>query len=219
MAQFGQISARGRAMLLILAVGAGAMGAGVARSLAPASAAGALSVQLTTNTPTVVTGHVANLTARVLNGGTAPTGSVTFSLDGAAITPASAGTKNLTGGKNSVAANFTMNSAGAHQFTARYTGSAGTATSAPLTVNVVQAGTGTASVTIASSLGTTVPSATPLILTAHVSGTPMPTGSVSFSDSLTALPSNRALTNGAVSINVNSLPLGTNTITASYSGD
>ena len=69
------------------------------------------------------------------------------------------------------------------------------------------------------SLGTTVPSATPLILTAHVSGTPMPTGSVSFSDSLTALPSNRALTNGAVSINVNSLPLGTNTITASYSGD
>ena len=35
-----------------------------------------------------------------------------------------------------------MNSAGAHQFTARYTGSAGTATSAPLTVNVVQAGTG-----------------------------------------------------------------------------
>ena len=219
MAQFGQISARGRAMLLILAVGAGAMGAGVARSLAPASAAGALSVQLTTNTPTVVTGHVANLTARVLNGGTAPTGSVTFSLDGAAITPASAGTKNLTAGKNSVAANFTMNSVGTHQFTARYTGSAGTATSAPLTVNVVQAGTGTASVTIASSLGTTVPSATPLILTAHVSGTPMPTGSVSFSDSLTALPSNRALTNGAVSINVNSLPLGTNTITASYSGD
>ena len=219
MAQFGQISARGRVMLLILAVGAGAMGAGVARSLAPASAAGALSVQLTTNTPTVVTGHVANLTARVLNGGTAPTGSVTFSLDGAAITPASAGTKNLTAGKNSVAANFTMNSAGAHQFTARYTGSAGTATSAPLNVNVVQAGTGTASVTIASSLGTTVPSATPLTLTAHVSGTPVPTGSVSFSDSLTALPSNRALTNGAVSISVNSLPLGTNTITASYSGD
>lgn len=219
MAQFGQISARGRATLLILAVGAGAMGAGVARSLAPASAAGALTVQLTTNTPTVVAGHVANLTARVLNGGTAPTGSVTFSLDGAAITPASVGTKNLTGGKNSVSANFTMNNVGTHQFTARYTGSAGTAASAPLNVNVVQAGTGAATVTIASSLGTTVPSATPLTLTAHVNGAPVPTGSVSFTDSLTPLPSNRALTNGAVSISVNSLPLGTNTITASYSGD
>jgi hypothetical protein len=222
MAQFGHISTRGRAALLLLATGGTVLGAGVARSLAPAAAAGATSVQLTTNTPTVVPGHSANITARVLTGGAAPTGSVTFFLDAVQIQPASTGTKNLSGGKNSVSANFTMNTIGSHQFTAKYNGSGAfpaSPISAPVTVNVVQAGTGVATVTIASSLGTTVPSATALTLTAHVAGTPVPTGSVSFTDSATSLPSNRALTGGAVGINVASLPLGTNTINANYSGD
>jgi hypothetical protein len=222
MAQFGQVSTRGRAVLLLLAIGAGAMGAGVARSLAPAAAATATSVTLTTNTPTVVAGHAANLTARVLATGASPTtGTVTFFLDGSPIMPATTGTKSLVG-KNSVSVNVTMNNLGAHQFTAKYNGSGAfspSAMSPVVNINVVNAGAGQASVTIVSSLGTTVPSATPLTLTAHVNGTPVPTGSVSFTDSATSLPANRALTNGAVSISVASLPLGTNTITASYSGD
>jgi hypothetical protein len=74
-------------------------------------------------------------------------------------------------------------------------------------------------VSVVSSLGATIPSATPVTITAHVAGTPVPTGSVSFTDPGTSLPANRTLTGGAVSINVASLPLGTNTITANYSGD
>jgi hypothetical protein len=221
MAQLGHISARGRAALLLLVTGGTVLGVGVARSVAPASAASAPTVQLTTNTPSVVVGHAANLTARVLTGGAAPTGTVTFLLDGVAVTPASAGTKTLTGGKNSVTTNVTMNTPGTHQFSATYNGSAAflSAASGQVPVNVVQAGTGQAAVSIVSSLGTTIPSATPVALTAHVAGTPVPTGSVSFTDPGISLPANRALTGGAVNISVPSLPLGTNTIVADYSGD
>ncbi|HEV7466835.1 MAG TPA: Ig-like domain repeat protein [Candidatus Dormibacteraeota bacterium] len=222
MAQLGHISARGRAALLILVTGGTVLGAGVARSVAPATAATAASVTLSTTTPTVVTGHPANLKAIVNTGGAAPTGTVSFFLDGAAITPAATGTKTLSGGKNSVTAAFSMNTPGLHQFTAKYNGSAAflpSAMSGQVAVNVVQAGTGQAAVSVVSSLGTTIPSATPLTLTAHVAGTPVPTGSVSFTDPGTSLPANRVLTAGAVSISVPSLPLGTNTIVANYSGD
>ncbi|MEA2671709.1 MAG: hypothetical protein QOG45_1929 [Chloroflexota bacterium] len=221
MAQHGRISARGRAALLVLVTSGTVLGAGVARSVAPASAASTPTVQLTTNTPNVVVGHAANLTARVITGGAVPTGTVTFFLDGAAVTPAATGTKTLTGAKNSVTTNVTMNVAGPHQFTARYNGSPAflAATSGQLPVNVVQAGTGQAAVSIASSLGTTIPSATPVTLTAHVDGAPTPTGSVTFANGGTTLAANRALTNGAVSISAPSLPLGANTIVANFSGD
>lgn len=222
MARFGHVSTRGRAALLILAIGAGALGTGVIRSVAPAAAASATSVQLTTTTPSVVTGHAAVLKAIVVTGGALPTGSVTFFLDGTQIMPAATGTKNLSGTKNSVAASFTMNTPGAHQFTAKYNGSgvfAASPMSAPVSVNVVQAGTGQATVTISSSLGNTIPSGTPVTLTAHVSGAPVPTGSVSFANGAIGLGANRTLTNGAVSVDLAGLPLGTDTVVASYSGD
>jgi hypothetical protein len=215
MAQFGWISTRGRAVALILAIGTGALGAGVARSLAPASAAGAPApITLSTTTPTVVLNHAANLTARV----SGTTGSVTFFLDGAQIPTTMGGTKNLSGGKNSVNASFAMNSIGDHTFTARYNVGA-MPMSAPVTVHVVNAGANQAAVSVTSNIGNSIPSGTALVLTAHVSGTPVPTGVVSFSDGAVSLGANRNLTNGAVSLNVSSLPLGTNTITASYSGD
>ncbi len=221
MAQFGHISTRGRAALLILATSATVLGAGAMRSLTPAAAAGATSVTLTTTTPQVVTGHAASLKAVVHGSGT-PTGTVTFFEDGQQVLPASQGTKSLGAGKNSVNVNFTMNTPGAHQFTATYNGGGGFAASSstPVTVNVGAAGTGIATVSVSSSIGNTVPSGTPLVLTATLGGSPLPTGTVSFTNGSLSLGSPRTIgSNGQASLSVASLPLGANTITASYSGN
>lgn len=221
MAQFGHINTRGRAVLLILATSGTVLGAGAVRSFATAAAAGATSVTLTTTTPQVVTGHPALLKAVVHATGT-PTGTVTFFMDGSQILPASQGTKTLSAGKNSVNVSFTMNNPGAHQFTATYNGGGGfsPSTSNPVTVNVGAAGTGVTTVAVSSNIGNTIPSGTPLILTATVGGSPVPTGTVSFSNGSASLGANRTLnTAGAASLDLASLPLGTNTITATYSGN
>lgn len=147
-------------------------------------------------------------------GGT-PTGTVTFSIDGTAQQPVAVGaTGTATLSRSDL-------SAGAHVVTATYNGSdsfnASTSTTA-LTQTVNRAGTSTAltsspnpsqlnqTVTLVATIGVAAP------------GTGSPGGTVTFLDGSTVLGT-VPVTGGRAQLSVNSLTVGTHTLTASYAGD
>lgn len=154
-------------------------------------------------------------TAKVTGNGGVPTGSVTFYADGDAMEPAvnldSTGTAVFT---------YARLAAGSHQITAVYSGDVNnsTSTSAPIT-QVVQTIPTVTYLGFASTSG-----ATPqVILVASVlnaSGlaTPAPTGTVTFESGTTVIGSGPVDSNFVATLTL-SLPDGSYTITAYYSGD
>ncbi len=145
-----------------------------------------------------------------------PTGSVTFEDDGVALPGSS--TVALSGGTASLATSALA--VGSHSITAVYSGDASftTSTSASTSQIVNQAGTTTALA------GPTSPSAygPALTFTATVGpvapGAGTPTGSVTFEDGTQTLGT-RTLAGGTLSLTISTLPAGSHSITAVYSGD
>jgi sugar lactone lactonase YvrE len=157
-------------------------------------------------------GQPLTLTAQVGSGAGTPTGSVQF-YDGAQLLGAaslSAGAAGLSTSALSV---------GTHMLTVTYGGAANFATSTnSVAVNVVAIVPPTSSTTLAASASDLSPGQS-LSLTAHVaspSGTP--TGSVQFYDGTTLLAT-APLSAGTASYSTAALPIGTDTLTATYVGN
>jgi Big-like domain-containing protein len=157
-------------------------------------------------------GQSVTFTATVAGAGGTPTGTVTFSVDGGAGTPAT-----LSGGQ----ATFTTSSltVGAHNITATYGGDANFAsstTATPLMQNVNKRATTTV---VASSANPSTPGQT-VTFTATVQGSGglTPTGNVTFSvDGGTGTTIN--LINGQATLSTAALTAGGHTIKATYNGD
>ncbi len=165
------------------------------------------------NQPLTLTATV----APVAPGSGTPTGTVDF-YNGANLL----GSKTLSGGVASIT--LSSLSPGAHSLTAAYLGEADYAasTSAPVaeTVGVIPTTTAVASGPTPSSFGQ------PVTLTATVApvapGTGTPTGTVSFYNGSTLLGTGTLAAGGGgdqASLVVSSLPVGSNAISATYSGD
>jgi hypothetical protein len=162
------------------------------------------------------------------SGNGVPTGTVTFKDNGAAITAIPALTLNSQGNVLPTTPTFTF-TAGTHPITCVYSGdpsfNASTSPAASFTITQVQTATSLA-VSGSSPLGS------PLNMIASLTGTNCgnpPTGTVTFFSGSTQLgtpqigqtatnPSNCSY-NGTVTLTTSALPLGLNTVTATYNGD
>ncbi len=149
-------------------------------------------------------------TVTVSGGGAIPTGTVNF-LDGATTI----GTATLVSGVASYSTNTLV--IGNHSITASYSGDSnyGIVTSPAVTVSILTAST----VKLTSSTS----SATygmPLVLSAAVTGgTPVATGTVTFSNGSTTLGTGTLNSNGIATYSTSGLPVGMDALTAAYSGD
>ncbi|WP_342728508.1 Ig-like domain repeat protein [Bradyrhizobium sp. B097] len=168
----------------------------------------AVSTTTVTSSPNPSTpGQSVTFTATVT--GASPTGTVQFK-DGAA----NLGAVTLAGG----VATFTTSSlaTGGHSITAAYSGDANNtaSTSAALTQTVNQAASTT---TVTSSLNPSAPGQS-VTFTATVTGA-SPTGTVQFKDGAANLGAAVTLAGGVATFTTSSLPAGSHSITAAYSGD
>jgi hypothetical protein len=166
---------------------------------------------LSSQNPSTI-GQSVTFTATVAGSGGTPTGTVTFSVDGGAGTPAT-----LNGGQ----AIFTTSTLpiGTHNITATYGGDtnfAASSTASPLMQTVNQRSTTT---TVASSANpSTFGQSVTFTATVTGSGGLTPMGTVTFSvDGVVGSPIN--LTNGQASFSTAALTIGSHKITATYAGD
>ena len=163
-----------------------------------------------------VTGQPVTLTATVLAVGPGtgtPTGSVNF-YSGSTLLD----TATLSDGVGTYTT--TTLPAGTSSIDAVYSGDSNFTASTSATINQVVA-QGTATVSISAS-NTNPFALQPITLTAIVSvvsGLGTPTGSVTFQDSNGTTLGTATLTSGTATLTVNALPIGTQSITAVYSGD
>jgi len=173
----------------------------------------ATTTTLTSSANPSIVGNPVTLTATVAASSSIPSGSVTFSDSGAAL-----GTATLNG---TGTATFTTSSlaAGTHLLTASFGGTTGfnasqsTALSQVVNPLIFSTTTALSSSANPSSTGATV------TFTATVSSSGgIPTGSVTFSDSGTALGTGTLNASGIATFATSTLSTGTHTITASYGG-
>lgn len=149
----------------------------------------------------------------------APTGSVTFSVDGQVQ-----GTSSISS-TGTASFQLTGLSGGAHAVTATYSGDSNyvsSSTASPTTVTVVPLATATGLVisgTYSNPLSQ-MPGAN-VILTATITpvGTPPPTGTVTFLNGTTVLGTATPNVQGVATLNTTTLPTGTLNVVASYGGD
>jgi hypothetical protein len=142
-----------------------------------------------------------------------PTGTVSF-MDGSTQIGSS---QTLSGGVATLV--YSNLPAATHSITVVYNGDTNyaTSTSSPISQIVNQA---TPSVSVSSNLQNSAVFGQSVTLTANVtSGAGTPTGTVTFFDGSTPIGTTQTLSNGSASINISSLPTGSDTITAAYSGD
>ena len=178
----------------------------------------ATTTALASSATSSTTGQSVTFTATVSAtspGSGTPTGTVTF-LNGSTTL----GTQTLSGG----VATLTTSSltAGTHSITASYTGSTNfsSSTSSAVTETVTASGTTASTVTLTASSTTAVygQSVTLSATVAPTTGSGTPTGTVTFLDGSTTLGT-QTLSSGAATLSVTTLPVGTDSITASYGGD
>jgi trimeric autotransporter adhesin len=170
---------------------------------------------VTSSPPTPLLGQVVTLTATVAPvspGAGTPTGTVQFF---SGTTPLGSGT--LSAGVATIETSSLL--AGANSITASYAGDTNfsSSTSPAVTVNVAATANSTTTVTFSPSapvFGATV------TLTATVApvGSGSPTGTVQFFNGSTSLGT-QTLTGGVATLNISTLPIAANSITAKYSGD
>ena len=222
MAWFGRVSTRGGASALIIATGAGLVISQQVGSTSHATASVATTTTVGVPAAPATAGSSVQLTATVTPAplGTAKTG-VTFLDNGVAIPPG------MRSGKAGHYATTINNIAvGAHSFSANFSGDANNAASSSAAVpfTVGAAGTTVATMNFTSTPGSPVTGGTPLQFTVTMIGSAAapanPTGSVTFRNGTAVMSAGRKLTNGSVTLPWPAgLPLGTNTISAAYSGD
>jgi hypothetical protein len=173
---------------------------------------------LSASSNSVVSGTSVTFTAKVApaSGNVIPTGTITF-LDGA--TSIGVGTLDSTGTATLVTSALPL---GSNSITASYGGDSGdnSSVSSPVSVAVNSPAVNTATVLGASA--SSVASGTSVTFTAtvsKVSGTGAPTGAVSFYDGATLLGAGTLNGAGKATLTTTTLPLGPNSVTASYGGD
>jgi hypothetical protein len=141
---------------------------------------------------------------------TPPTGSISYSLDGAAATAVALSNGN---------ASFTVPTlpvSGAHKLTIAYAGQGNYAAATTLTESFTTAPGQTQLLIISSSYYLTAGSTITLTVTASTPQSGVPPGSVAFYDNGAALGSAPIGSNGVATYPVASVPKGTNTYTAKY---
>ncbi len=218
MAWFGRISKRGGASALIIATSAGL----VITQQMGSHAVAAVASRTTVGVPksgTAVFGSTVALTAAV-SPTPSNTAGVQFLDNGAAISPV----RHSTTGRYSFST--TTLGMGSHSITASFSDPSGAlspSVSAPASLTISQAGTSTATMVLTSNPGSPVQGGTPVNLTAQLTGAaglPTPTGSITFKNGAAVITAGRGVgANGAVTVPVSTLPVGTNNISAAYSGD
>lgn len=189
-----------------------------------------VTLNVSKSTPTVVVtpatlspgvGSALQLTASVSppsSGGTAPTGTVNFMLDGASV-----GTALVSSGSPSTAT-LTINTPalGSHTVQASYSGDGNynTATSSVVTINVTRGNT-----TLSVTPGTTSPlGGSTMLVTATLNAgssslTTLPTGTISFTLDGASVGSGAVVNGTTASIDITVPTSGTHALQASYSGD
>ena len=194
--------------------------AGAIVAVAPAATPTSTTTAITASQSTVTAGNPVTFTATVAPatpGGTAPTGTVNFVEDGNTL---GSSPLQANGTAQFVASGLPI---GTDQITATYSGDASFATSAsaPVTETVL---TGASPTT--TSLATSAASinrGASVIFTATVAaaavGGPTPTGTVVFSQDGNVLGRVAVAGDGTAALSTSSLPGGSDTITAAYSGD
>ena len=173
----------------------------------------ATSTTLQASTGSVVAGSSVTFTATVTGGGS-PTGSVSFYNNGTTLL----GTATLNGSGVATLA-YTPTATGTLSITAAYAGNAANAGSSSSTVSVNVTG-GTPSMLSLVASAATINQGQTVTFTATVTGgSVMPTGTVSFYDG-TSLLGNAALNgSGVAALSTTTVPVGANSILASYPGD
>lgn len=194
--------------------------AGVQFDVAPAATTAASTTTLTTSASSADAGTSITLTATVASSsgtGATPTGSVSFTRDGNAL-----GSANLVNGT----ATFTTSAlpVGTDHITASYGGDASysSSASAPLTETISPPANAVATSTALTSSAPSAASNTSVTLTATVTASapgPVPTGTVSFTLDGNVLGTSPVGSGGVATFTSSSLPLGDDSIVASYSGD
>ncbi len=219
----GTLSGNGVAVLVVSSLSAGShtitASYGGDASFSPSTSAPLTQVVTGLSTTAVLvssvnpsaSGQAVTFTATVTSSGGTPTGTVTFKDGGTSL-----GTGTLSG--NGVAS-FTTSvlASGSHSITASYGGDSNFAVSTSNTVTqiVLKA----ASVSLASSLNVLISGQT-VTFTATVSGSGgTPTGTVTFKNGGTSLGTGTLNGSGVASFTTSALPLGADSITASYGGD
>jgi len=175
----------------------------------------AVSVQLSSSLNPSQPGTLVTFTATVKGTGSTPTGTAVFE-DGATVL----GTSSLVGGVATLATSSLA--AGTHSITAVYNGDSnyGSASSSPLAQNVAALITPTVTLSVTP---TEAKAGSPITFTATVSSLngPIPTGSITISDSTNA--NNRYgsadLVNGVGVVTNSQIAPGTYTVIATYGGD
>jgi Bacterial Ig-like domain (group 3) len=190
---------------------------GVQFTVAPAVTPAASTTTLMTSAPSINLGGSITLTATVASSsgtGAVPTGSATF-FDGTT----NLGSSTLTNGVGTL--NTSSLPVGTDSLTAEYGGDTNyfTSTSAAVSESVVALPASTTTVTTSAPSITVGGSLTLTATVASSSGTgAVPTGSVTFFDGSTNLGIG-TLSNGIGTLTSSSLPVGTDSLTAQYSGD
>jgi hypothetical protein len=188
---------------------------GVSSSTGPTTGAAATTTSLSASSSTVAQGAAFTLTATVSGAGSSgtPTGTVTF-YDGTT----QLGTAPIASG----AASFSTSSlaAGAHSITASYGGDTNymASTSSPITVTVSTLVATVTTLMVSQATATTGTNVEFVATVAAVSGSGIPTGTVTFIDGTTTLGTAKLSSAGAI-YSTASLASGTHSVTASYQGD
>jgi len=177
-------------------------------------------VTLTPSTTTPLAGSSVQLTASIAppgTGGTPPSGTVEFTLDGASV-----GTATVTTGSPSTAVlTITAPSVGGHTLTAIYSGDTNysSVTSPSVTITIAKVAT---SLAIAPA-STTPLGGSPLLITATISLTgtsaAVPTGTITFTLDGTTAGTQTVSSGTTASITITAPTSGVHTLQASYSGD
>jgi sugar lactone lactonase YvrE len=159
-------------------------------------------------------GTAVTFTATISAGGETTTGTVSFLSNGTAI----AGCGNITEGSNHAAACSTSAlPLGPSSITASYSGDANDASSVSSTV--VQVVKQPATVVLTVSPNPVVVEATATLTATVTAATGTPTGTVTFYDGTTAVGSAILNSSGVAAFSTSLLPVGTQSLTAQYSGD
>jgi hypothetical protein len=194
--------------------------AGFAFNVAPPDTLGATTTTLASSQPTTNAGDTVTFTATVAPAtptGTRPTGTVSFSQDG---NPLGTGSMQSDGTAQLITSTLPI---GANQITAVYGGDANFATSTSSafteTVNSGSAPTTTSLMTSAASIHAGDSVTFTATVAAVTAGGAIPTGTVRFSQDGNSLGAVSVKGDGTAALSTSLLPIGSDSITAIYSGD
>lgn len=201
--------------------GAAFSDAGFQFLVSPAATTVASTTTLASSAPSATAGTSVTLTATVTRSsgtGPTPTGTVSFTQDGNAL-----GTINVAPDGTAALATSTL-PVGTDHITATYSGDSNysTSASAPLTETITPNLNATATTTTVASSLPSAPFGTAVTFTATVtpaSGAAVPTGTVTFSQDGSALGSGLVQADGTATFTTASLPVGDDSIVATYGGD